>query len=61
MSQEVKIMLVSVALVAGVLVLRFVLKVLLNKGANAIGNALVDKKNAKSSHEAENLSDKHRK
>ena len=48
-------------LVAFILIARFVISAVVNKGADAIRNAIVDKKNTKESQEPENLADRFRK
>ena len=54
------LVLIVVAIVAAILLIRFVMAKIIDKGTDAIRNKLVDKENSKASHESSNLADRHK-
>ena len=61
MSETMIGILIFVGLFAFILIIRFVISAAVNKGADAIRNKVVEKKNAKDTREPENLADRFRK
>ena len=61
MSETMIWILAIVGLTLFILVARYVISAVVNKGADAIRNAIVDKKNAQESRGSENLADRFRK
>jgi len=60
MSQEVMMWLGIAGLVVLVFIIRFVVNTIFNKAGDAINNKLAEKKNEKSSDQEENLSDRYK-
>ena len=61
MSDDFKWILVIIGLTAMILIIRFVVTAVINKGADAVRNAVVDRKNAQQPNEATSLANKYRK
>ncbi len=60
MSRDVLIVLFAIGLVALCILIRYVITRLAHKGADAIQNAIKDKKNKEASGETENLADRYK-
>ncbi len=60
MSRDVLIFIFAVGLVALCILIRYVITKLAHKGADAIQNAIKDKKNKEASGETENLADRYK-
>ncbi len=60
MSRDVLIFIFAVGLVALCILIRYVITRLAHKGADAIQNAIKDKKNKEASGETENLADRYK-
>lgn len=60
MSESITGILVIGGAVAVVLLIRYIIGLVVHKGVDAISNAIVDKKNAASTKEPENLADRYR-
>jgi len=61
MSDNVKWLFIIIGLTAMILIIRFVVTAVINKGADAVRNAVVNKKNQQAPNEPTSLADKYRK
>lgn len=61
MSEIIIVILAIAVLTAVVLFIRWIVSAAVNKGANAVRNAMVEKKNKEKPQAAENLADRYRK
>ena len=60
MSDDMKIVLFAVAVVVGILLIRFIISKIVYKGTDAIKNAIVERKNEKAPKEPESLADRYK-
>lgn len=64
MSVQIKIVLISAAIVVGILIFKYIVNMIVDKGVNAAENAIAKKKNKNNTNEAnkeKNLSDLYKK